>query len=245
MDNVTKVFSKRLKQLRGNKSQDDVAKDIGISRGALSYYEKGERNPDINILSSIAKYYNVSADYLLGLSDTPTLSVEEKAICDTIGLSQNSVDILKIHAQRARQTPVKDDESEDDWELIMWSYLSLQAINIIIGDPELLSNIASYFFTEYTHYTDFYGGDIYHPISSLELFDSKFHISYSNDYDFLSDAIFLRIQRTFLSIRKEFLQKLYKELQAYDTENEEYSQEIIYSTIRSLLDPLMKNLSHR
>ena len=90
MDNVTKVFSKRLKQLRGNKSQDDVAKDIGISRGALSYYEKGERNPDINILSSIAKYYNVSADYLLGLSDTPTLSVEEKAICDTIGLSKNS-----------------------------------------------------------------------------------------------------------------------------------------------------------
>ena len=59
MDNVTKVFSKRLKQLRGNKSQDDVAKGIGISRGALSYYEKGERNPDINILSSIAKYYNV------------------------------------------------------------------------------------------------------------------------------------------------------------------------------------------
>ena len=56
MDNVTKVFSKRLKQLRGNKSQDDVAKDIGISRGALSYYEKGERNPDINILSSIEKY---------------------------------------------------------------------------------------------------------------------------------------------------------------------------------------------
>ena len=69
--------------------------------------------------------------------------------------------------------------------------------------------------------------------------------SYSNDYDFLSDAIFLRIQRTFSSIRKEFLQKLYKELQAYDTENEEYSQEIIYSTIRSLLEPLMKNLSHR
>ena len=198
-----------------------------------------------NLANDIAKYYNVSADYLLGLSDTPTLSVEEKAICDTIGLSQNSVDILKIHAQRARQTPVKDDESEDDWELIMWSYLSLQAINIIIGDPELLSDIASYFFTEYTHYTDFYGGDIYHPISSLELFDSKFHISYSNDYDFLSDAIFLRIQRTFSSIRKEFLQKLYKELQAYDTENEEYSQEIIYSTIRSLLEPLMKNLSHR
>lgn len=245
MDNVTKVFSKRLKQLRGNKSQDEVAKGIGISRGALSYYEKGERNPDINTLSSIAKYYNVSADYLLGLSDTPTLSVEEKAICDTIGLSQNSINILKIHAQRVRQVPTIVGDNEINWEIIMWSYLSLQAINIIVGDPELLSDIASYFFTEYTHYTDFYGGDIYHPISSLELFDSKFHISYSSDYDFLSDAIFLRIQRTFSLIRKEFLQKLYKELQAYDTENEEYSQEIIFSTIRSLLDPLMENLSHR
>ena len=245
MDNVTKVFSKRLKQLRGNKSQDEVAKDIGISRGALSYYEKGERNPDINTLSSIAKYYNVSADYLLGLSDTPTLSVEEKAICDTIGLSKNSVDILKIHAQRARQTSVKDDEAEDDWELIMWSYLTLQAINIIVGNPELLGDIASYFFTEFTHYTDFYGEDIYHPISSLELFDSKFHISYSDDYDFLSDAIFLRIQRTFSSIRTEFLQRLYKELQAYNIQNEEYSPKIAYTTMRSLLDSLMEHLSHR
>ena len=46
MDNVTKIFSKRLRQLRGTKSQDEAAKGIGISRGALSYYEKGERNPD-------------------------------------------------------------------------------------------------------------------------------------------------------------------------------------------------------
>ena len=41
MDNVTKVFSKRLKQLRGNKSQDDVAKGIGtVSYTHLDVYKR-------------------------------------------------------------------------------------------------------------------------------------------------------------------------------------------------------------
>lgn len=237
MDNVTKVFSTRLKQLRCTKSQDEVAKGIGISRGALSYYEKGERNPDITTLASIAQYYGVSADYLLGLSDTPTLSAEEKAICDTIGLSQNSVEILKIHAQRSQKAFSKVKEDGDNWENIIWSYLSLQAINIITENPYLLGNIASYFFATFTHYTNFYDNDdTYHNISSLELFDSKLGMSYSEDYDFLSDAILFRIQREFSSIREEFLRKLSEELQLHHTE-------ITYDTIRSILDPLINQLS--
>lgn len=245
MDNVTKIFSKRLRQLRGTKSQDEAAKGIGISRGALSYYEKGERNPDINTLSSIAKYYGVSADYLLGLSDAQTLTTEEKVICDTIGLSPQSVEILKIHAQKAQENFIEISKDEDTWESAMWSYLFLQAINIIVGDNVLLGDIASYLFTTFTHYTDFDNDDdIYHRISSLELFDSKLRISYSDDYDFLSDAILLRIQRELSSIRSQFIQDLYKELQAIPAENEEYPPEVIHDTIRSILDTLIHRLTH-
>ena len=47
MEDITNIFSSRLKYLRGNRNQDDVAKELGISRASLSYYETGARKPDI------------------------------------------------------------------------------------------------------------------------------------------------------------------------------------------------------
>lgn len=56
-----------LKQLRIAKgySQQKVALDLNISREALSYYENGKRNPDIQTLKLMSEYFNVSIDYLI------------------------------------------------------------------------------------------------------------------------------------------------------------------------------------
>ena len=54
MEDITNIFSSRLKNLRGNRNQDDVAKELGISRASLSYYETGARKPDINTLYALA-----------------------------------------------------------------------------------------------------------------------------------------------------------------------------------------------
>lgn len=51
-------------------NQQEVAATIGISRAALSYYEKGERSVDIETLYKLATFYNVSIDYLFGLKDS-------------------------------------------------------------------------------------------------------------------------------------------------------------------------------
>ena len=91
MKDVTDIFSIRLRSLRGSKNQNDVAKEIGISRGALSYYESGERRPDINTLYAIAKYYNVSSDYLLGITDVCSPSTELQAISKETGLSERAI----------------------------------------------------------------------------------------------------------------------------------------------------------
>lgn len=58
----------RLKYLRksNNKTQQDIADILGITRPAYTAYEQGKRNPDYEILEKIADYYNVSLDYLLG-----------------------------------------------------------------------------------------------------------------------------------------------------------------------------------
>lgn len=51
--------------------QEDLAKMLGVSRQAISNYEKGERHPDPQMLSRLARLFNVSSDYLLDLTDNP------------------------------------------------------------------------------------------------------------------------------------------------------------------------------
>ncbi len=56
-----------LKIIRKEKgfSQLKVALDLNISREALSYYENGKRNPDIDMLRRMSEYYGVSIDFLI------------------------------------------------------------------------------------------------------------------------------------------------------------------------------------
>lgn len=62
---------KRLKQLRqeNNLSQKDMAECLGISAPAYSHYETGFTEPDNRGLIKLTEIFEVSADYLLGISD--------------------------------------------------------------------------------------------------------------------------------------------------------------------------------
>lgn len=66
----------RLRLLRKEKElkQETVARDVGISRSALSTYEKG-LTPGIDNAIALARYYGVSLDYILGLSDERNMHV--------------------------------------------------------------------------------------------------------------------------------------------------------------------------
>jgi transcriptional regulator with XRE-family HTH domain len=70
---MSKTFGETLRTLRENKhiTRDQLSKDTGVSITALYYYEKDQKTPSIDILRSLAKSLNVSADYLLGLTDNP------------------------------------------------------------------------------------------------------------------------------------------------------------------------------
>jgi transcriptional regulator with XRE-family HTH domain len=63
------TFGEKLKQLRisRNKTQTNVANAVGISRQRISFYEIGVNIPNIEILYRLCEYFNVSADYMLGL----------------------------------------------------------------------------------------------------------------------------------------------------------------------------------
>ena len=64
-------FIERLKELRIEKgiSQAQLAKDTGLSQSAIAYWETGQRIPNAHAVIILAKYFNVSTDYLLGEID--------------------------------------------------------------------------------------------------------------------------------------------------------------------------------
>lgn len=74
------IFAERLKALRDNKgnTQNELGKHIGKSREAVSKYEIGEREPDLEAVASLSKYFNVSADYILGITDENNSTIREQ-----------------------------------------------------------------------------------------------------------------------------------------------------------------------
>lgn len=70
--NGMSITSERLQELRKARgySQQDVAKLIGVGRTTYLKYESGDNRPTRK-LNELARLFNVSADYLLGLTDTP------------------------------------------------------------------------------------------------------------------------------------------------------------------------------
>lgn len=65
------MFSKRLKQLREEKgyNQEYVAEYLGVKQQTYSRYENNVTEPDINTIVKLATLFDVSSDYLLGLSE--------------------------------------------------------------------------------------------------------------------------------------------------------------------------------
>ncbi|MCC8073612.1 MAG: helix-turn-helix domain-containing protein [Clostridiales bacterium] len=68
------MIYKNIRNLREDRdmTQAQIAKKLGISQRAYSYYENGERTLTPEILIAISKIHNVSVDYLLGLTDDCT-----------------------------------------------------------------------------------------------------------------------------------------------------------------------------
>lgn len=90
------VFGKRLKELRkaNGYTIEQFAEAVRISKSTVGYYENNNRMPDIEILSRIADVLNVSADYLIGKTNTTATKGKTKTVCDFTGLSDTAVEYL-------------------------------------------------------------------------------------------------------------------------------------------------------
>ena len=65
------TFKDRLKELREEKgiSQSQLAKETGLNQASISLLEGGRRVPTAPTIITLAKYFEVTTDYLLGMTD--------------------------------------------------------------------------------------------------------------------------------------------------------------------------------
>lgn len=88
------LLHERIKQTRikRNKTQDEMAEILGMTRGGYSSYETGKNVPPADKLGLIADKLQVSTDYLLGRSDLP---FQIYSVVEEDGLSEEEKQLMK------------------------------------------------------------------------------------------------------------------------------------------------------
>lgn len=105
------MFNILLKELRAKNrlTQGQLAKAAGVSPGNVGDWESGKSKPGYNALASLARIFDVSADYLLELtpekkSEPPTelqdlneIKASQGLTCDGLPLSEDEVDLVAMY----------------------------------------------------------------------------------------------------------------------------------------------------
>ena len=82
-------------------SQEDLSKIIGVSQGTLSNWERGEFDIDNSAQITLADYFGVSLDFLMGRVDHPR---------DTL----QNINVLKDMLGETKKSPTSEDAGEDE-----------------------------------------------------------------------------------------------------------------------------------
>ena len=120
------MFSARLKQFRktAGLNQAQMARILAVSQTQVSNYENGNDGPSIDKLTTIADYFGVSIDYLVGRSDDPRcdefLTKKEQALLATLPES-----LLPAYQAAKEKNPEKLQQIIDTFTKMSKDYYSL------------------------------------------------------------------------------------------------------------------------
>ena len=115
------AFRRNLKVLINNRgmNQADMASELGMSTAALSRYLNGVRSPDLEYVRKIANYFNISVDWLLGLTgeryNVMPADLQEVAWLYSLATKddQNVVQAVLAKYREAAKADAPDDNHED------------------------------------------------------------------------------------------------------------------------------------
>lgn len=91
---ANKALATRLRELVTDTSA--LAKYLDCSLQAVNQYKQGTSQPKIENIIKIADFYNVSVDYLFGITETKNRDTTTQAICQATGLSEKAVENISL-----------------------------------------------------------------------------------------------------------------------------------------------------
>lgn len=142
------VSTIRLRELIDNvqKTREEIGNGVGLDTSTITKYYNGDRKLTIEAVKKFSKFFNVSADYLLGLSDARTNDKDIQAVCDYTGIDYYNVVLLHSLAEDMKQVEniacleekmitdfsIDNDEKSIEFESYVAS-ICLDVINDLIG----------------------------------------------------------------------------------------------------------------
>lgn len=159
------IFAERVIELRREKGigQAQLAERVGISKTSANLYESASRVPDIQVLARYAKELDVTADYLLGLTDNRT--AENAIVGSELGLWDTTIAQLKVYVEMKNCLNDLQSHDPDESALMLidaaiesgnWGKNEdevkenvnnvLHTLNLIIDDMELLTMLHDFLF---------------------------------------------------------------------------------------------------
>ncbi|MGN0623612.1 MAG: helix-turn-helix domain-containing protein [Oscillospiraceae bacterium] len=103
--NTSKLIGERIDGLLKSKSikQKALAEELGIKPNVVSYFRNGTRTPNTELIIRIASFLDVSADYLLGLTDVKSTDLKIQEISKLTGLSEAAIVKLSLFKKSAHE----------------------------------------------------------------------------------------------------------------------------------------------
>lgn len=110
-------FSERLKELRTSRklSQQELADKLGTSKSSVNMYERGEREPGLEMLETIADFFNVDMDYLHGKSNIANKSLEDGIFTKFDNISPIRTQRIPLLGEIACGKPIYCDEDRESY----------------------------------------------------------------------------------------------------------------------------------
>lgn len=95
--NKNALFPSRLRELRSEKgvSQETLSKVLGVSKSTIGLWENGDTLPDAKAIYDLARYFEVSAEYILCRTHIKSVNADIKSVCEFTGLSEDVVKLLE------------------------------------------------------------------------------------------------------------------------------------------------------
>lgn len=99
----------RLKKLRISHGlkQKDLGHIVGMTEGAISRLESGERSPSIEVAVALSQFFNVSLDYFLGSSDSPNRVHKPEHGVENINLQEKATSLKETEIKYKHKTSTK------------------------------------------------------------------------------------------------------------------------------------------